>query len=90
MQKIEHRTVIKFLAKQRKNQKIIFDEMKAAYEESAPSLSTVQKLSNEFKTDRESNEDDPRAGRPVIATTDENIKKVGEVVLEDVRIKIKL
>ena len=90
MQKIEHRAVIKFLTKQGKNQKIIFNEMKAAYEKSAPSFSRVQKWSNEFKRGRETSENDPRAGGLVTATTDGNIKEVEELILENVRIKIKL
>lgn len=88
IKKIEHRAVIKFLTKQGKSQKIIHEEMVAVYQDSAPSLSTVQKWSSEFKRGRESIEDDPRSGGPVSALTEENVKKVEKLVLEDTRIKI--
>ncbi|KAF7235648.1 hypothetical protein EYD10_17547, partial [Varanus komodoensis] len=90
LKKIEHRAVIKFLTKQGKSQKIIHEEMVAIYQDSAPSLSTVQKWSSEFKRGRESIEDDPRSGGPVIATTKENVKKIEKLVLKDARIKIKM
>ncbi|KAF7236078.1 Protein GVQW3 [Varanus komodoensis] len=89
LKKTEHRAVIKFLTKQGKSQKIIHEEMVAVYQDSAPSLSTVQKWSSEFKRDRESTEDDPHSGRPVTATTKENVKKIEKLILEDARIKIK-
>ena len=88
MTKIEHRAVIKFLKKQGKTQKNIHEEMMAVYKGSTPSLSTIQKWSSEFKRGRESIEDDPRSGGPVFATTDENVKMVEKLVLEDARIKI--
>lgn len=90
LKKIEHRAVIKFLTKQGKSQKIIHEEMVAVYGGSAPSLSTVQKWSSEFKRGRESIEDDPRSGGPISAATEENVKKVEKLVLEDARIKIKM
>lgn len=74
LKKIEHRAVIKFLTKQGKTQKVIHEEMMAVYQDSAPSLSTIQKWSSEFKWGRESIEDDPRAGGPVSAATEENEK----------------
>lgn len=88
--KIEHRAVIKFLTKQGKSQKTIHEEMRAVYQESAPSLSTVQKWSSEFKRGRESIEDDPRSGGPITASTDENVKKVEKIILEDARMKVKM
>ncbi|KAF7252037.1 Low-density lipoprotein receptor class A domain-containing protein 3 [Varanus komodoensis] len=88
LKKIEHCAVIKFLTKQGKSQKIIHKEMVAIYQDSAPSLSTVQKWSSEFKRGRESIEDDPRSGGPVTATMKENVKKIEKLVLEDARIKI--
>ncbi|KAF7246061.1 hypothetical protein EYD10_07867 [Varanus komodoensis] len=76
--------------KTRKSQKIIHEEMVAIYQDSAPSLSTVQKWSSEFKRGRESIEDDPRSGGLVTATPKENVKKIEKLVLEDAQIKIKM
>lgn len=90
MKKIEHRAVIKFLTKQGKSQKIIHEEMVAVYKDSAPSLSTIQKWASVFKRGRESIEDDPRSGGPVNATSEENVKKVEKLVLEDARIRVKM
>ncbi|XP_055906779.1 protein GVQW3-like [Eupeodes corollae] len=90
MVKIEHRAVIKFLTKQGKSQKTIHEEMVAVYQGSAPSLSTVQKWSSEFKRGRESIEDDPRSGALASACTGESIKEVEKLVLEDARIKVKM
>ncbi|KAJ8728788.1 hypothetical protein PYW07_006484 [Mythimna separata] len=89
MKKIEPRAVIKFLTKQGKTQKIIHEEMVAVYQDSAPSLSTIQKWSSEFKRGRESIEDDPRAGGPICAATEENVKLVEKLVLEDARVRVK-
>ncbi|KAJ8724154.1 hypothetical protein PYW07_008134 [Mythimna separata] len=89
MKKIEHRAVIKFLTKQGKTQKIIHEEMVAVYQDSAPSLSTIQKWSSEFKRGRESIEDDPRAGGSICAATEENVKLVEKLVLEDARVRVK-
>ncbi|XP_026332209.1 uncharacterized protein LOC113239419 [Hyposmocoma kahamanoa] len=87
--KIEHRAVIKFLTKQGKIQKVIHEEMVAVYQDSVPSLSTIQKWSSEFKRGRESIEDDTHAGGPVSATSEENVKIVEKLVLEDARIRVK-
>ncbi|XP_017465716.1 PREDICTED: uncharacterized protein LOC108358753 [Rhagoletis zephyria] len=87
LKKIEHHAVIKFLTKQGKSQKTIFEEMVAVHHDFAPSLSTIQKWSSEFKRGRESIEDDPRLGGPVTAVTQENVEEVAKLVLEDARIK---
>ncbi|XP_063394736.1 histone-lysine N-methyltransferase SETMAR-like [Cydia fagiglandana] len=87
--KLEHQCVIRFSTKPGKNKKTIKVEMDCVYRESAPSLSTIQKWSSEFKRGRESIEDDPRPGRPVVATSQENIDKVEKLILEDGRVKVK-
>lgn len=86
--KLEHRAVIKFLTKQGKTQKTIKMEMDDVYRDSAPSLSTIQKWSSEFKRGRESIEDDARPGRPVEATSPDYIKLVEKIILEDGRVKV--
>ena len=51
----------------------------------APALSTVKKWAAEFKRGRESLEDDPRSGRSSTATTQENIDRIHQIVMNDRR-----
>nr|XP_036223834.1 protein GVQW3-like [Bactrocera oleae] len=53
--------------------------LKTAYSESILSKTQVKA----FKDGRETVEDMPRSGRPSTCTTDANIKKVNEIVLEN-------
>lgn len=86
--KIEHRAVIKFLTKSAKSPQCIFEEMASIYGAFGPSYATVKKWSRLFKLGRESIEDDPRSGRPISVVTEENVRKVRKLVLEDRRIKV--
>ena len=54
----------------------------------APALSTVKKWAAEFKRGRKSLEDDPRLGRPFTATTQENIDRIHQMVMNDRRLTI--
>ncbi|XP_075151541.1 histone-lysine N-methyltransferase SETMAR-like [Haematobia irritans] len=56
--------------------------------ESASSYATVKNWVAEFKRGRTSIEDEPRSGRPKIATTTEIVAKV-HMVLNDRRIKVR-
>ena len=67
----------------------IKDELDSVYGDSARSFTTVKFWAAEFKRGRKSLEDDERSGRPKIATTDENIAKVHQMVLDDHRIKVR-
>ncbi|KAJ8937539.1 hypothetical protein NQ318_022963 [Aromia moschata] len=42
-----------------------------------------------FKEGRETTKDDPRPGRPSTSKTDENIEKIGNLILEDRRLSIR-
>ena len=53
------------------------------YKESSPSKRTVEFWAGEFKRSRTRLEDDPREGRPKIATTPEIIEQVHNIVVED-------
>ena len=55
----------------------------------APALSTVKKWAAEFKRRRESLEDDPRSGRPSRATTQENIDRIHQMVMNNRRLTIR-
>ena len=51
----------------------------------APALLTVKKWEAEFKRGRESLEDDPRSERPYTATTQENIDRIYQMVMNERR-----
>ena len=89
MDKIEYRAVIKYLFLKGNTPTQIKDELNSVYGDSAPSFTTVKFWAAEFKRGRKSLGDDERSGRPKTATTDENIAKVHQMVLDDRRIKVR-
>ena len=60
-----------------------------AYGESAMSKTRVSEWYKRFQDGREAVEDDERPGRPSTSTTDENVEKVKEMVMNDRRITIR-
>ena len=81
MSNIEHRAVIKFFTQKGLSATEISKELDNAYQDSAPSYSTVAKWMAEFKNPERGFEDAPRMGRPSIITTDENIETVERIVV---------
>ena len=67
----------------------IKDELDSVYGDSAPSFTTVKFWTVEFKRGRKSLGEDERSGRPKTATSDENLAKVHQMVLDDRRIKMR-
>ncbi|GFW46156.1 histone-lysine N-methyltransferase SETMAR [Trichonephila clavipes] len=67
----------------------IKDELDSVYRDSTPSFTTVKFWATEFKRCRKSLEDDELSRRPSTATTDENIAKFHQMVLDDCRIKVR-
>ena len=63
--------------------------MDAIYGDSAPSFTAVKFWAAEFKRGRKTLGDDERSRRPKTVTTDENIAKVHQMVLDDRRIKVR-
>ncbi|XP_029155672.1 uncharacterized protein LOC114928587 [Nylanderia fulva] len=84
-----YRAVIKYLFLKGNTPTQIKDELDSVYGDSAPSFTTVKFWAAEFKRGRKSLGDDERSGRPKTATTDENIAKVHQMVLDDRRIKVR-
>nr|XP_012563462.1 unnamed protein product [Hydra vulgaris] len=57
------------------------------YPDSAPGEATIRKWFAKFRTGHMSTEDDERSGRPKEAVTDENVKKIHKIVLNDQKVK---
>lgn len=89
MDKIGHRSVIKYFHIKGLSAKEIFEDMVNTLGESAPSYSMVKKWTAEFKRGRDSLEDEPRSGRPPTASTSETIEKIHDMLLSDRRITIR-
>ena len=85
MNKIEARSVIKFLHLKGNNARQIHDEMKAVYEDESPSYGTVVRWKRNFQSGHMSLTDEPRAGRPSIKDDLAMVKKVEAVILDDRR-----
>ena len=88
MDKIWYRGVIRYLQKKGITTKEIHTDMFSTLGDDAPALSTVKKWAAEFKRGRESLEDDPRSGRPSTATTQENIDRIHQMIMNDRRLTI--
>ena len=89
MDEIEYRAVIKYLLLKGNTPPQIKDELDSVYGDSAPSFTTVKFWAAEFNSVRKSLGDDECSGRLETATTDENIAKVHQMVLDDRRIKVR-
>ena len=88
MEKMEYRSVIKYLHLEGKSEKDIYERLLNTYGDTSPSYATVKRWKNEFTWGREDLKDAPREGRPVTATTEENVKRVHDAILENRKIDI--
>ena len=86
MDKIEYRAVIEYLFLEGNMPMQIKYELDSVYDDSAPSFTTVKFWAAEFKRGHKSLGDD---GCPKTATTDKNIAKVHQMVLDDHQIKVR-
>ena len=87
--KIKYRAVIKYLFLKGNMPMQIKDELDSVYGDSGPSFTTVKFWAAEFKRGCKRLGDNERLGRPKTATTDKNIAKVHQMVLDDCRIKVR-
>lgn len=88
MEKNEFRVLMKhffFMGKSAADTKKWLDE---CYADSAPAEATIRKWFAKFRTGHMSTEDDERSGRPKEAVTDENIKKIHKMILDDRKLKL--
>src|SRR6266536_5945261 len=85
--KIEQRSVIKFLTLEKSASKEIHECLVAVYGESAASYSTVKEWSSRFKRGRLSLEDDRHSRCPISAVTEENILKLEQMLTNNRRLK---
>ncbi|GFW79331.1 HTH_48 domain-containing protein [Trichonephila clavipes] len=87
MVKIEYRAVNKYLFLKGNTPTQIKDELDSVFGDSSLSFTTVKVRGAEFKRGLKSLRDDERLGRLNTATTDENVAKIHQMVLDDHRIK---
>ena len=85
--KFEFRAVTKFLCKEGRTGKEIYDRLCVVYGDCASSYSTVTRWSTEFRCGCESLKDDPRSGRPSDAVNPSVIAAVEKLIRDDRRIK---
>ena len=86
MEKTEIRVVIKYVHLKGMTASEIHDDMLRTLAQSAPSYATVTRWIREVKRGRDSVEDDPRLGRPSIATTKDNLDLALQMVMQGRRI----
>lgn len=89
MDPVEQRAVIKYLQKKGMTPTQIHEDIVATIGECAVSYAIVKRWCREFKCGRTSCENQHAGGPPVTVTTDQNIKKVHDMVLRDRRIRIR-
>jgi len=86
--KLEYRSVIKFLVLEKIAPKEIHERLSKVYKESAPGYSSVKKWAARFKQGRLNVLDDRRSGRPTEVIVPESIQIVRKVLDEDPRLSI--
>ena len=88
MDKIEYRSVIKFLFLQKKSPSTIHEEMLAVYKDDCPSYDVVKHWCKQFKCGRLSVHDEPRSGRPSMSSDRNIVRQIESFIMEDRRVTI--
>jgi len=87
---IEQRYAIKFCVKLKKSATETFSSLTEAYGDATLSRTMVFKWNKAFKEGREYVENDPRSGRPISSTNDQNVEMVRAVIAKDRRFSVRM
>ena len=87
-QRLEHRSIIKFLDLEGQSPSNIHERMTAVYGDSAPSRTMVFEWGRRFKNRQLNIEDSPSSGRTIRTTDERTIRTVEDLIIEDRRITI--
>ncbi|KAG5314512.1 SETMR methyltransferase, partial [Acromyrmex insinuator] len=88
MEKEQYRSMIYFLFLDGKTCEEIKTKLNAVYENSSPPMTTVIYWFNEFKRGRSSVFDEERPGRSADVVTEEIVKQVHDMILDDRRTNV--
>jgi transposase len=87
---IEQRYAIKFCVKLNKSATETFDSLTEAYGDATLSRTMVSKWHKAFKEGQENVEDNPRSGRPMSSTNDQNVEVTRAVMAKDRRVSVRM
>jgi hypothetical protein len=88
MNKLEYRSVIKFLTLEGETPKNVHERMTKVYGVTCPSYTTVKNWARDVCFGKEQNRSEPCSGWPSTAVTDESIQAVVDIIMEDRRITL--
>jgi len=87
---IEQRYAIKFCVKLNRSATQTFASLTEVYGDATLSRTVVFKWHKAFKEGRENVEADPRSGRPISSTNDQNVEMVRAVIAKDRRMSVRM
>jgi transposase len=87
---IEQRYAIKFCVKLKKSATETFENLTEAYGDATLSRNMVFRWHKAFTEGRENVEDEPRSGRPILSTNDQNVEVVRAVMAKDRRLSVRM
>jgi len=87
---IKQRYAIKFCVKLNKSATGTFASLTQAYGDTTLSRTMVFKWHKAFKEGQENFENDPRSGRPISSTNDENVEVVRAVMMKYHRLSVRM
>jgi len=87
---IEQRYAIKFCVKLNISATETFASLTEAYGDATLSRTVVFKWHKAFKEGRENIKDDPRSGRPISSTNDQDVEVVWAVIAKDRRLSVRM